>query len=144
MRKLTVLLLFTISATVSLAQGPAQEIQSKCLFGKNSRVKVIRMRGSSMARATQCWRIRRSSSTVSAYLYNRSRRNTMPDSPGLNRTASNYKNAAQLEPMFVEAGGLLMGASILPEMGLHCPGSEINMKLSYLSAMRVSSRLKLL
>ena len=108
MRKLTVLLPFPISATVTLAQGASQEIHSDYLFGKNSLVKLIPMCGSPMARATQCWRIRRSSSTVSPSPYNRKRRNTMPYSPGLDRTARNYKSAAQLERKFPEARGLLM------------------------------------
>jgi hypothetical protein len=124
MQKLTVLMFFTTSATVLLAPGHAQEIQSKYLFGKNSQVKVIRRCGSSMARATQCWRIRRSSSTVGADLYNRNRQKTMPDRPGLDRIAGNCKNAARRERKFVEAGGLLMAGfdptgirAALPEFG---------------------------
>jgi imidazolonepropionase-like amidohydrolase len=59
---------------------------------------------------------------LEAYLYNRNRRNTAPDSPALQRGASNYRNAAQLEHKFVEAGGLLMAGLDPTGNGATLPG----------------------
>jgi cytosine/adenosine deaminase-related metal-dependent hydrolase len=59
---------------------------------------------------------------LEAYLYNRNRRNTSPDSPALQRGSTNYKNAAQLEHKFVEAGGLLMAGLDPTGNGATLPG----------------------
>ena len=47
----------------------------------------------------------------------------MPDWPGLDRTASNYENAAQPERKFLEAGGLLMAGFDPTGDGATLPGS---------------------
>jgi imidazolonepropionase-like amidohydrolase len=59
---------------------------------------------------------------LEAYLYNRNRRNTSSDSPALERGASNYKNDAQLEHKFVEAGGFLMAGLDPTGNGATLPG----------------------
>jgi hypothetical protein len=59
---------------------------------------------------------------LEAYLYNRNRRNTAPDSPALQRGTTNYKNAAQLEHKFVEAGGFLMAGLDPTGNGATLPG----------------------
>ena len=59
---------------------------------------------------------------LEAYLYNRNRRNTSPDSPTLQRGATNYKNNAQLEHKFVEAGGLLIAGLDPTGNGATLPG----------------------
>lgn len=59
---------------------------------------------------------------LEAYLYNRNRRNTMPGSPALDQTASNYRNAAKLEHKFVEAGGLLIAGLDPTGNGATLPG----------------------
>jgi imidazolonepropionase-like amidohydrolase len=57
-----------------------------------------------------------------AYLYGRNRRNTAPDSPALQRAATNYKNAVQLEHKFVDAGGFLMAGLDPTGNGATLPG----------------------
>jgi hypothetical protein len=59
---------------------------------------------------------------LAAYLYNRNRRNTAPASPALEQGAKNYRNAAQLEHKFVEAGGLLMAGLDPTGNGATLPG----------------------
>jgi len=59
---------------------------------------------------------------LEAYLYSRNRRNTAPDSPATQRGATNYKNAAQLEHKFVEAGGMLMAGLDPTGNGATLPG----------------------
>jgi imidazolonepropionase-like amidohydrolase len=59
---------------------------------------------------------------LEAYLYGRNRRNTTPASPALDRGASNYRNATQLEHKFVEAGGLLMAGLDPTGNGATLPG----------------------
>ena len=59
---------------------------------------------------------------LEAYLYNRNRHNATPDSPALERTASNYRNAAQLEHKFVQAGGLLIAGLDPTGNGATLPG----------------------
>jgi imidazolonepropionase-like amidohydrolase len=59
---------------------------------------------------------------LEAYLYGRARRNGSPDSPGVSRGATNYKNATQLEHKFVEAGGLLMAGLDPTGNGATLPG----------------------
>ena len=59
---------------------------------------------------------------LEAYLYNRNRRNTSLDSPALQRGATNYKNDAQLEHKFVEAGGFLMAGLDPTGNGATLPG----------------------
>jgi len=59
---------------------------------------------------------------LEAYLYNRNRRNTSPDSPALQRGETNYKNDVQLEHKFVEAGGLLMAGLDPTGNGATLPG----------------------
>jgi imidazolonepropionase-like amidohydrolase len=59
---------------------------------------------------------------LEAYLYNRNRRNTAPDSPALQRGTTNYKNGAQLEHKFVEAGGLLIAGLDPTGNGATLPG----------------------
>ena len=59
---------------------------------------------------------------LEAYLYNRNRRNTSLDSPTLQRGATNYKNDAQLEHKFVEAGGFLMAGLDPTGNGATLPG----------------------
>lgn len=56
------------------------------------------------------------------YLYNRNRRNTAPDTPALERLTTNYRNAAQLEHQFAEAGGLLMAGLDPTGNGATLPG----------------------
>jgi cytosine/adenosine deaminase-related metal-dependent hydrolase len=57
-----------------------------------------------------------------AYLYGRDRRNTAPDSPALQRSAQNYRNATALEKKFVEAGGFLMAGLDPTGNGATLPG----------------------
>lgn len=57
-----------------------------------------------------------------AYLLGRNRRNTAPDSPALQRSAQNYRNAAALEKKFVEAGGFLMAGLDPTGNGATLPG----------------------
>ena len=57
-----------------------------------------------------------------AYLLGRNRRNTAPDSPTLQRSAQNYRNAAALEKKFVEAGGFLMAGLDPTGNGATLPG----------------------
>jgi len=59
---------------------------------------------------------------LAAYLFNRNRRNTSPDSPATQRGATNYKNGAQLEHKFVEAGGVLMAGLDPTGNGATLPG----------------------
>jgi hypothetical protein len=59
---------------------------------------------------------------LEAYLYNRNRRNTAPDSPALQRSTTNYKNGALLEHKFVEAGGLLIAGLDPTGNGATLPG----------------------
>jgi hypothetical protein len=59
---------------------------------------------------------------LEAYLYGRNRRNTSPESPQTQRGAQNYKNAAQLEHKFVQAGGLLMAGLDPTGNGATLPG----------------------
>ena len=59
---------------------------------------------------------------LEAYLYNRNRRNTVLDSPALQRGATNYKNDVQLERRFVEAGGFLMAGLGPTGNGATVPG----------------------
>jgi len=59
---------------------------------------------------------------LEAYLYARNRRSTSPDTPALLRGTSNYKNAAQLEHKFVEAGGFLMAGLDPTGNGATLPG----------------------
>jgi imidazolonepropionase-like amidohydrolase len=59
---------------------------------------------------------------LEAYLYNRNRRNTAPESPALERGATNYRDAAQLEHRFVAAGGLLMAGLDPTGNGATLPG----------------------
>ncbi len=59
---------------------------------------------------------------LEAYLYNRNRRNTVLDSPALQRGATNYKNDVQLERRFVEAGGFLMAGLDPTGNGATVPG----------------------
>ena len=57
-----------------------------------------------------------------AYLYGRDRRNTAADSPALQRSAQNYRNATALEKKFVEAGGFLMAGLDPTGNGATLPG----------------------
>ena len=59
---------------------------------------------------------------LEAYLYSRNRRNTASASPALERGATNYKNNAQLEHMFVVAGGFLMAGLDPTGNGATLPG----------------------
>ena len=59
---------------------------------------------------------------LEAYLYTRNRRNTAPESALTQRAAQNYKNAAQLEHKFVEAGGHLMAGLDPTGNGATLPG----------------------
>ncbi len=59
---------------------------------------------------------------LEAYLYNRNRRNTTPDSPLTQRGAQNYRNAVQLEHKFVDAGGFLMAGLDPTGNGATLPG----------------------
>lgn len=57
-----------------------------------------------------------------AYLYNRNRRNTTPESSVTLRSEQNYKNAVKLEYLFVKAGGLLMAGLDPTGNGATLPG----------------------
>jgi len=59
---------------------------------------------------------------LEAYMYNRNRRNTTPDSPLTQRSAQNYKNDVRLEHKFVEAGGFLMAGLDPTGNGATLPG----------------------
>jgi imidazolonepropionase-like amidohydrolase len=59
---------------------------------------------------------------LEAYLYNRDRRNTAPRSEATDRGATNYRNGAQLEHKFVEAGGLLIAGLDPTGNGATLPG----------------------
>jgi hypothetical protein len=59
---------------------------------------------------------------LEAYMYNRNRRNTSAESPALERGATNYHNAAQLEHKFVDAGGFLMAGLDPTGNGATLPG----------------------
>jgi imidazolonepropionase-like amidohydrolase len=62
------------------------------------------------------------SQALEAYLYGRNRRNTEPDSPALERSATNYHNDAKLEYKFSKAGGLLMAGLDPTGNGATLPG----------------------
>lgn len=57
-----------------------------------------------------------------AYLYNRNRRNTTPETSVTLRSEKNYKNAVKLESLFVKAGGLLMAGLDPTGNGATLPG----------------------
>lgn len=59
---------------------------------------------------------------LEAYLYTRNRRNTAPDSAALERGATNYRNNAQLEHLFVASGGFLMAGLDPTGNGATLPG----------------------
>jgi hypothetical protein len=59
---------------------------------------------------------------LEAYLYNRNRRNTAPESDATARGTTNYKNGALLEHRFVEAGGLLIAGLDPTGNGATLPG----------------------
>ncbi|WP_255484224.1 amidohydrolase family protein [Granulicella sp. 5B5] len=59
---------------------------------------------------------------LEAYLFNRNRRNTTSESEARERGATNYRNGAQLEHKFVEAGGLLMAGLDPTGNGATLPG----------------------
>ncbi len=59
---------------------------------------------------------------LEAYMYNRNRRNTAAESAALERTETNYHNAAHLEHKFVEAGGLLIAGLDPTGNGATLPG----------------------